>query len=77
MNQKKIDTIVNALRSQGLNWSQTNFAVALIRNAESSERERCADICDGVALVCADTSDGARKTASMNAAQSCARLIRG
>lgn len=40
MNQQEIDCLSEALRSQGLTWSQTNFAVSLVRNAAYTERER-------------------------------------
>jgi hypothetical protein len=44
MNQKQIDQMAEALRSQGLTWAQTNFAVSLVRNhvgaAVTAERER-------------------------------------
>jgi len=76
MNQAKIDALADAFRSQGLTWSQTNFAVSVVRNSVSLERERCAGVCDGVASVCADSSNGARKDAGINTATNCARLIR-
>ena len=62
---------------QDIRCDVLNAFYAGAKYAVAAERERCADICDGVASVCADTSDGARKSASMSAAQSCARLIRG
>lgn len=40
MNQQELDTMSEALRSQGLTWSQTNFAVSLVRNAVDAEREQ-------------------------------------
>lgn len=43
MDQKQIDELAEALRRQGLTWNQTNFAVSLVRNAQTAERERCAD----------------------------------
>ena len=45
--------------------------------AVAAERERRAALCNGVASVCAETSDGAGKSASIATANSCARLIRG
>lgn len=33
MNQKEIEVMSEALRARGLTWGQTNFAVALARNA--------------------------------------------
>ena len=35
MNQNELDKMVEALRSQGLTWSQVNFTVSLVRNAET------------------------------------------
>lgn len=46
MNQKEIDEMAEALRKQGLTWRQVNFAVSLVRNAETAERERCAKIAE-------------------------------
>lgn len=40
MTQQEIDAMCEALRSQGLTWNQTNFAVSLVRNAVDTERER-------------------------------------
>lgn len=40
MTQQEIDAMSEALRSQGLTWGQTNFAVSLVRNAVAAERER-------------------------------------
>lgn len=71
MNQKELDAIAEALRSQGLTWIQANFAVSLVRNGIASERERCAKLCEQVhadtgecpemAMHCADRI---RETAS-------------
>ena len=33
MNQQEIEVMSEALRERGLTWSQTNFAIALARNA--------------------------------------------
>jgi MinD superfamily P-loop ATPase len=44
--QQQLDTMAEELRSQGLTWSQTAFAVSLVRNAQSAERERCAKLCE-------------------------------
>ena len=44
---------------------------------EAAERERCADLCDGTAGVCEDIANGIKRSAAVNAAKSCARLIRG
>ncbi len=40
MNQEQIDRMAEALRRQGLTWSQTSFAVSLVRNAVEAERDR-------------------------------------
>ena len=45
MTQQEIDTMAEALRSQGLTWSQTNFAVSLVRNCVGAEQARCAKVC--------------------------------
>jgi hypothetical protein len=42
MTQQEIDKLSEALRGQGLTWNQTNFAVSLVRNARTAERERIA-----------------------------------
>jgi len=46
MTKEQIDELAEALRSQGLTWAQTNFAVSLVRNAAYLEREACAKVCD-------------------------------
>lgn len=33
MNQEEIEVMCEALRAQGLTWSQTSFAISLVRNA--------------------------------------------
>jgi hypothetical protein len=76
VNQAQIDKMTEALRSQGLTWSQTNYAVSLVRNAISQERERCAALCEGLSEVAEHSADGLRRTVSMSMAQSCATLIR-
>lgn len=76
MTQAQVDALANAFRSQGLTWSQTNFAVSVVRNSVAVERERCADLCDGIAAVCADSSNGVRKQAGISTATNCAKLIR-
>jgi hypothetical protein len=45
MNQKEIDALASACRSQGMTWAQTNFAVSLVRNKQSKERARFAELC--------------------------------
>ena len=45
--QQEIDATAEALRAQGLTWSQTNFSVSLVRNAAAAERERIATGWDG------------------------------
>lgn len=49
MSQQEIDTLCEALRAQGLTWSQTNFAVSLVRNGAAAERELCARLLDNEA----------------------------
>lgn len=44
--------------------------------ATMAERERCAGICEGLAEVCEASANGAKKTAGMNMAMSCAMVIR-
>ena len=48
MNQERLDTLAEAFRSQGLTWSQTNFAISVVRNEVGSEREACARACDAL-----------------------------
>lgn len=45
MDQREVDALAGACRSQGMTWSQTNFSVSIVRNEQSKERTRCADIC--------------------------------
>lgn len=44
--------------------------------ALAAERERCAALCDGIAEACEHSSDGLKRAGAINAAKSCARLIR-
>ena len=40
LNQQEIDAMSESFRSQGLTWSQTNFAVAVVRNTLSTKADR-------------------------------------
>ena len=44
MTQQEINGICEALRSQGLKWEQTNFVVALVRDARAAEQASCAPL---------------------------------
>ena len=44
---------------------------------EAAERERAAKVCDGIAEACDHSSDGLKRVGAINAAKSCAKLIRG
>jgi hypothetical protein len=84
MDQKQIDTMAEALRRQGLTWSQTNFAVSLVRNAVTTERERAARVCDDEARIREeagkqhqeDSESRSRCFAAARAAQNCAKGVR-
>lgn len=39
ISQEQIDSMAAALRRQGLTWSQTNFAISLVRNAVEAEQQ--------------------------------------
>jgi hypothetical protein len=46
--QDQVEKMAEALRNQGLTWTQTNFAISLVRNAVDLEREACAKVCDSM-----------------------------
>ena len=70
MTQQELDAMSEALRSQGLTWSQTSFAVSLVRNGVAAERERCAKLVEQVADDCDEWRplDGSRGVALRAAA---------
>ena len=47
--QQELDAMAEALRAQGLTWSQTNFAVSLVRNAVTAESEKWRELAQRMA----------------------------
>ena len=68
MTQQELDAMSEALRAKGLTWSQTSFAVSLVRNRVAAERERCAQVC---------LSRSANGNFRADTRDECAALIRG
>ena len=66
--------LVQAAERERILSTQASGLAEMIR---SQERERCAALCDGVAGACDHSSDGLKRVGAINAAKSCARLIRG
>jgi hypothetical protein len=67
-NQSLISGISRAIGLEKNNPKETEEII-------KKERERCARICNRIADACAESSIGRIKTAAMNVAKNCARLI--
>lgn len=51
MNQQQIDDMIYALKEQGLDWAQINFAVSLVRNGAAAERESWINWCATMSAI--------------------------
>ena len=70
------DAIMDARGRESFEFDYYGLA-RLVALVEAAERERNAALCDGIAGACDHSSDGLKRVGAINAAKSCARLIRG
>lgn len=59
MSQQEIETLAEALRSQGLTWAQTNFSVSLVRNACTARDAAWAETSQTASVMGLTAADGA------------------